>query len=102
MSCLSRTVNRVSGEAVEDGDIPNKWKWEWVSREVKVGESKQRIGDHFRKVDSEGRMARCITCNKELSYAKRGITALVDHVNGKKHIDAMNANKGNTTIPGGF
>ena len=35
-------VNR--GDVFEEIGIQNKWKWEWLSKIVKVGETDKRIG----------------------------------------------------------
>ena len=45
MSSVAKVVNR--GDIFEEIGIQNKWKWEWLSKVVKVGETDERIGTHF-------------------------------------------------------
>ena len=53
-----------------------------VFEEVK----KEHIGIWFRKVDVTG-AACCIVCNKDVSYASRGVATLTDHLRTKKHLN---------------
>ena len=94
---MSRIVNR--GEFFDDSNVPNKWKWEWLSKSVQVGEQEQRIGQHMRKIDVAG-TARCLVCTKEVAYGKRGIIALTEHVATKRHQDTFRALQATTTLPG--
>lgn len=102
MSSVSRVINR--GETFDEGSIPNKWRWEWMEKSVKVGNCDQRLSSCFRKIDTPG-FVRCIVCKpqKEFSYANRGITALIQHAESKKHVDASSASDSKvkqTALPG--
>ena len=61
---MSKIVNR--GELFNDSSVPNKWKWEWLSKSVQVGEQEQCIGEHMRKIDVAG-TARSLVCTKKLA-----------------------------------
>ena len=52
MSSVAKVVNH--GDVFEETGIQNKWKWEWLSKVVKVGETDECIGTHFRKIDVRG------------------------------------------------
>ena len=39
---------------------------------MKVGETDERIGTHFRKINVHG-AARCLVCSKDVAYGNRGI-----------------------------
>ena len=60
MSSVAKVVNH---RDVFEG-IRNKWKWEWLSKVVKVGETDERTGTHFCKI-MRG-TARC--CSKDVAY----------------------------------
>ena len=66
MSSVAKVVNR--GDVFEEIGIQNKWKWEWLSKVVKVGETDEHIGTHFRKIDVRG-TARCLVCSKVMYTA---------------------------------
>jgi hypothetical protein len=50
MSSVAKIINR--NESFDDDDVPNKWKWEWLSKTVTIGDVKERVGEHFRKQSS--------------------------------------------------
>ena len=62
------TVSR--GEAWDEGDIVNPWRWEWCDKTA----NGRRLGEFIRKLRKKG-VSWCSVCDKELSYASRGVTA---------------------------
>ncbi len=80
MAAVARIVNR--GDAFDDSKCANKWRWEWLSAST---DTNKRLGDRFRKVNTNG-VARCIVCNKDVSYANRGVATLLDHLRNLKYL----------------
>ena len=56
-----------SGEAYDDSNVKNKWRWEWT--ETSYGDEK--VAKHIRKLSKAGH-AVCIVCDFELNYCSRG------------------------------
>ena len=79
-----------------DPNVTNPWKWEWLEFVPKSG---ARLGDSCRKITKPG-FAFCIVCNKEIKYAKRGRSALVDHVGIDSHPSIVKLRKENTLLEG--
>ena len=69
MSSVAKMV--ICGDIFEEFGMQNKWKWEWLSKVVKVGETDERIGTHFRKTVLG--TARCLVCSKDVAYGNRCI-----------------------------
>ena len=67
MSSMAKIVNR--GDVFEEIVLQNKWKWEWLSKVVKVGETDERIGTHFRKIVHG--TARYLICSRDVAYGNR-------------------------------
>ena len=72
MSLVAKVVIR--GDIFEEIGIKNKWKWEWLSKVVKVGETDEHIGTHFHKIVRG--TARCLVCSKDVAYGNRSIKNL--------------------------
>ena len=69
MSSVAKMV--ICGDIFEEIGMQNKWKWEWLSKVVKVGETDEHIGTHFRKTVCG--TARCLVCSKDVAYGNRCI-----------------------------
>ena len=69
MSSVTKVVNR--GDVFEELGIQNRWKWEWLSKVVEVGETDEHIGTRFHKIVHGA--ARCLVCSKDVAYGYRGI-----------------------------
>jgi hypothetical protein len=67
MSVASRIINR--GEFFYEGDVRNKWKWEWTEKTVAVDGEDQRVAAFFRKVTQSG-VARCVLSLHVQVYVK--------------------------------
>ncbi len=68
-----------------DGEIRNKWNWNWL--EIKVDQkSKSFPLKHFFRKDQEKGKAKCTVCDKYANYASRGSIALVDHCKSASHL----------------
>lgn len=78
-----------------DFGLKNPWKWQWL--EKKIGDT--TIGDCIEKVDLPGE-ARCNVCGKEIAYSSKGCTAIIQHMRGTHHIEAMRTRKENYSLPG--
>ena len=104
MSAFTQIVQR--GTKFDDGSVNNKWRWEWLSKEVELtgpsGEKiNQRIGIMYvRKASFPGK-AVWILCNKEMQYGKRGLVCIVDHIKTGTHTSKSFTECGNqATLPG--
>ena len=78
---MARRQDIVSrGEACDDSDTVNPWRWEWCDKTA----NDRRLGEFIRRLRKKG-VSWCSVCDKELSYASRGLTALTAHVDRAKH-----------------
>ena len=73
MSSVVRIINR--GEEFDDSACTNKWRWEWISATTELHifdeNREERLGARFRNLNTNG-TARCIVCDKDVFYRKRG------------------------------
>nr|XP_045597607.1 protein bric-a-brac 1-like isoform X5 [Procambarus clarkii] len=68
--------------------ISNKFRWDWLEREVPITIHQKKIcykvGNFISKVNIGGKCW-CWTCKELLDYASRGRIAIEKHVQSKKH-----------------
>ena len=65
-----------SAERLKEGSR-NQFRWDWLDRQVE----ECRVGHVIRKLDEEG-VVFCTSCVKKIDYAKRGFTAISNHMMG--------------------
>lgn len=84
-----------------DGDIKNKFKFEWLEVEVEVKvdgkDCKVKIGDSIVKINRSG-IASCEWCQKLLTYRGKGLSTLKDHLKTDKHINQLKTRQSNYSL----
>ncbi|GFO36439.1 hypothetical protein PoB_006294400 [Plakobranchus ocellatus] len=83
------------GDSFDDGDSVNSWRQEWCDKTA----NGRRPGEFIRKLDKKGQ-SWCSLCEKEVSYANRGYSALSAHVNRTIHKETLKLRQENQTLRG--
>ena len=88
-----------------DREEKNKFKFDWLSKTVKLEQDGRSTDVSFRetikKIDISGK-AVCTLCNDVIYYGKRGCVAISDHLKTKKHKGKVFLKKENYALPSSF
>lgn len=105
-------VNSKDEHKVRDIDAAekNKFKFDWLSKTVKVTKTvsnilsediEVKVGDCFKKIEVSGKVL-CNLCKDNIYYGKRGFAAISDHVKSKKHLIKEKTKRENFILPANF
>lgn len=88
-----------------DKHIKNKFRWDWLEREIVDTVGKKEVTtlfcDFIRKIDRPGK-ALCTWCQDTIDYGTRGFKALEAHAKRQKHVNKLEERKTNFSIAGAF
>ena len=81
--------------------VKNKFRWHWLETTVEItlkGERKATsLIEWIRKLDVPGK-AKCIVCDKIISYGARGRISLTEHCKSNEHAEKLKIKADNYTL----
>jgi hypothetical protein len=81
--------------------VKNKLRWQWLETTIEItlkGERKSiPLIKWIRKIDVPGK-AKCIICDKIISYGARGRVSLTEHSNSNEHAEKFKLEDSNYTL----
>jgi hypothetical protein len=81
--------------------VKNKLRWQWLETTIEItlkGERKSiPLIKWIRKIDVPGK-AKCIICDKIISYGARGRVSLTEHSNCNEHAEKFKLEDSNYTL----
>ena len=81
--------------------VKNKFRWHWLETTVEItlkGERKATsLIEWIRKIDVPGK-AKCIVCDKIISYGARGRISLTEHCKSNEHAEKLKIKADNYTL----
>ena len=81
--------------------VKNKFRWHWLETTVEItlkGERKATsLIEWIRKIDMPGK-AKCIVCDKIISYGARGRISLTEHCKSNEHAEKLKIKADNYTL----
>ena len=81
--------------------VKNKFRWHWLETTVEItlkGERKATsLIEWIRKIDVPGK-AKCIVCDKNISYGARGRISLTEHCKSNEHAEKLKIKADNYTL----
>ena len=88
-----------------DSDCRVKWCWGWLEKEITLNyggtDLATTVGEFYRKIESCG-IARCVLCDDNTRYGRRGCQALVEHIKTKRHCRNVFNKRSHQEIPHAF
>ena len=107
MAETARILQRHEYKESVDESVSHHWLWSWVTDKEffaeTLGENGEKdietVGENFRKIDLPGK-ARCLLCQKDISYGGKGVGHLLEHMKSRSHVKRRRALTNSTTIPG--
>lgn len=92
---IDRSTDNTAIKAIDT--CANKFKWEWLETVV----DNVALSSCIRKIDSSGK-AKCILCDKLISYGNRGKVSLTEHCSSAQHKSKVKTVKQNTQLPSSY
>ena len=81
--------------------VKNKFRWQWLETTVEItlkGERKSLpLIEWIRKIDTPDK-AKCIICDKIISYGAWGRVSLIEHSNSNEHAEKLKLKDSNYTL----
>ena len=81
--------------------VKNKFRWQWLETTVEItlkGERKSLpLIEWIRKIDTPDK-AKCIICDKIISYGVWGRVSLIEHSNSNEHAEKLKLKDSNYTL----
>jgi hypothetical protein len=81
--------------------VKNKFRWQWLETTVEItlkGERKSLpLIEWIRKIDTPDK-AKCIICDKIISYGAWGRLSLIEHSNSNEHAEKLKLKDSNYTL----
>ena len=88
-----------------DSDCRVKWCWGWLEKEITLNyggtDLATTVGEFYRKIESCG-IARCVLCDDNTRYGRRGCQALVEHIKTNRHCRNVFNKRSHQEIPHAF
>ena len=84
-----------------ENSVKNKFRWHWLETTVEISLKGERktipIVEWIRKIDVPGK-AKCIICQKLISYGARGRVSLTEHCKSNEHSEKLKLKADNYTL----